>query len=82
MDARGYQRLHRVARQSDDSPDLEHSTRGQPMDSEMAERRRDDPRSPPSQTDLPKRVQIAANLVAAVHPWMICDVDFRPNEVF
>ena len=81
MDARGYQRLRRVARQSDDSPDLEHSTRGQPMDSEMAECRHD-PRSPPTRTDLPKRVQIAANLVAAVHPWRSCDVDLRPNEVF
>ncbi len=58
---------------------------GQPDDGDAVPRRRDDPAVllyTSGSTGPPKGVKIAANFVAAIHPYMVLGVDLRPDDVF
>ena len=65
--------------------DFHEAISAQPVDTAAAERRRDDPAVilyTSGSTGPPKGVQIAANFLAAVYPWMTYGVDLRPDDVF
>jgi acetyl-CoA synthetase len=65
--------------------DFHEAIASQLASAQPSERRRDDPAVilyTSGSTGPPKGVQIAANFLAAVHPWLIYGVDLRADDVF